>query len=78
MSVSEVIFLETTEVLEGQISVFDVLGRNKLNKYTVFYSADNREYEKEVIEAETRENAVRILADRLKEKGITNFLYRFR
>ena len=36
--------METTEVL-GQISVFDVLGRKNLNKYSVFYSTNSQNYE---------------------------------
>ena len=71
------IFLETTEVL-GQISVFDVLGRKNLNKYSVFYSTNSQNYEKAEVEAKSRIEAVEILAKELKKKGITHFLYKFR
>lgn len=70
--------METTEVLEGQISVFDVLSRNKLNKYSVFYSINSQNYEKVEIEAKNKQEAVKILVKRLKKKGITHFLYKFR
>ena len=69
---------EVLEVLEGQISVFDVLSRNKLNKYPVFYSTDLREYKRIEIEAKNKQEAVKILVKRLKKKGITHFLYKFR
>ena len=71
------IFLETTEVL-GQISVFDVLERKNLNKYSVFYSTNSQNYEKAEVEAKSRIEAVEILANELKKKGITHFLYKFR
>ena len=70
--------METTEVLEGQISVFDVLGRKNLKKYSVFYSTNSQNYEKAEVEAKSRIEAVEILAKELKKKGITQFLYKFR
>ena len=69
--------METTEVL-GQISVFDVLGRKNLNKYSVFYSTNSQNYEKAEVEAKSRIEAVEILAKELKKKGITHFPYKFR
>lgn len=70
--------METTEILEGQISVFDVLERKNLNKYFVFYSTNSQNCEKAEVEAKSRIEAVEILAKELKKKGITHFLYKFR
>lgn len=71
--------METTEVLEGQISVFDVLGKKQLKNFRIYYKLFNDcDYENVVIQATDKSQAVRILAERLKDLGYTKFQYKFR
>ena len=70
---------EVLEVLEGQISVFDVLGRKQLKDFRIYYKLfDDCDYENVVIQATNKRQAVRILAERLKDLGYTKFQYKFR
>ena len=71
--------METTEVLEGQISVFDVLSRKDLKDFRIYYQLfDDCDYKIVVIQATDKRQAVQILAERLKELGLTKFKYKFR